>query len=138
MKREIKFRAWDKEHGIMYSDVEIDSDYCKDEDGDHVENNYWSNYDHELMQYTGIKDKNGKEIYEGDLIKIWDSDTKGSYEMAYDQDRACFTLRQKAKGGMSDRGRMDGYTYYSIIWQHQKIFKVIGNIYENHKLLKDK
>lgn len=63
--REIKFRAWDNERGIilpetinLYATGRIDFLY---------NGNYYRALD--LMQYTGLKDRHGKEIYEGDIVK---------------------------------------------------------------------
>lgn len=59
MNREIKFRAWD---GGMFYNIVIDGDVWTN---DLVSDN-WHNGN--VMQYTGLKDKNGKEIYEGDIV----------------------------------------------------------------------
>lgn len=66
MKREIKFRAWDrykkdgKNHKMVYPN---EGDFI----GWHAPSNWKECYD--VMQYTGLKDKNRKEIYEGDCFK---------------------------------------------------------------------
>jgi len=64
--REIKFRAWNKENKKM--------DYFHLTHGDSygIGGDIFPEY--EIMQYTGLKDKNGKEIYEGDIMKVLDRD----------------------------------------------------------------
>ena len=71
------------------------------------------------MQYTNLKDKNGKEIYEGDIVKIsQDGDL---------QDSPIIVDMFNLKIGMEDKDR---YTRFD------DNFEVIGNIYENPELLK--
>jgi uncharacterized phage protein (TIGR01671 family) len=71
--REIKFRAWDKDRGRMERSVGVNPFYVDD-----LDRRLWKHDEVELMQYTGLKDRNGKEIYEGDIIQTYldgDKDT---------------------------------------------------------------
>ena len=85
-----------------------------------------------LMQYTGLKDSNGKEIYEGDLFGVTNlsGDLEIVGEAIFDTDLAQFTIKY-ANGGWAE------------LWQHlsertNKAKEIIGNIYENPELLEGK
>ena len=116
--REIKFRAWDKKRKEMfYSDFQISADggihWWKPEEG-----YCWPRKDVELMQFTGLKDKNGKEIYEGDILKYY-------YPHAPENEK-----------GRIKEIRWVGYRY-DITDRCSKNWKVIGNLWENPELLKE-
>jgi len=70
--REIKFRVWDKDNQKMWD--RIDLNFCMKYGQIYIDNDYIKELgiskNVELMQYTGLKDKNGKEIYEGDIIEM--------------------------------------------------------------------
>jgi len=113
--REIKFRAWDYQNNSMFYPHEIYFDEglknirALDMMANYIEN---GKPRFVLMQYTGLKDKNGKEIYEGDIIKDesdgmitvikWNNECAGFVNVLYVKD--------------------------------SKDIEVIGNIYENPEL----
>lgn len=72
-----------------------------------------------LMQYTGLKDKNGKEVYEGDLIKIEYEEKYGIVK--WNEELACFQICNVP----------------SQTLKHIKYYEIIGNIYENKELLEE-
>lgn len=137
--REIKFRAWDKFQEEMVSvdrinfDVEeIDVVIKKTES---VEDFYSCGFDEiELMQYTGVKDKNGKEIYEGDIYKteqgsickvIWyQNGWKGHYRFKKTYQGESYIDEEYLELRQTDCKR----------WG----VEVIGNVYENPELLEVK
>jgi len=126
--RTIKFRAWDKERGKMLSEVHLEDDECLGEFSLCRLNKCLSETKLILMQYTGLKDKNGKEIYEGDIVYFEragkDHDWKKpgwQNTIVWNEDCACF--EEKESGNEIDREEM------------AKV-EIIGNIYENPELLK--
>ena len=129
-----KFRAWhihkqimceviriDFEQGIITLDLETDDNeyYWMETD--------WSFSDAEIMQYTGCRDKNGIEIYEGDVIK-------DKYDKIWLVQRyvGAFVITNKIPD--SD-GQESTYSYFNNLSNHHFYFEVIGNVYQDPELL---
>ncbi|MDF1510699.1 YopX family protein [Robertmurraya sp. DFI.2.37] len=138
--RIIKFRAWLPTNNRMYEFDENESL------GDHFNRLIYGFGKFELMQYTGLKDKNGKEIYEGDILKVWQED-----EYVPNRDSGGGIVDYDGKEGFLQIGKVgfqgcsfDYSTIKTIEGKHEEIhapidwinnYSVIGNIYENPELL---
>ena len=132
--REIKFRAWDldkKQFTKSIDGVTLDGKILDLAIGTGGTIN--RNRNVELMQYTGLKDKNGKEVYEGDILyHKWLS---GS-----DEDEGSYGVVELHQS--SFMSKEVGY-YFSLIHHEKDLYKdgkflgfeVVGNIYENPELL---
>jgi len=91
---------------------------------------------HILMQYTGLKDCNGVEIYEGDVVK-WDDMSDGTYwriaEVIWDDKEALFVYRILS---CIHCKLSKGYVFGgNFMYRDGKALEVIGNIHENPELL---
>lgn len=135
MNKEIKFRIWLKEKKQMIQDVHICPEYgwLVMSDNDALEEICGRISEKELiwMQYTGLKDKNGVEIYENDIIDIHQT-VNGYNQFVIQYDNYKFSARyynQKTK-------QILGWYQYDLdelfeINETEKEMEVIGNIYEN-------
>lgn len=140
-ERKIKFRAWDKDNSRMVDDFAIsaggelvEAGVSDDGDGRY---DAWlkpSKENYEIMQYTGLKDKNGVEIYEGDILEVDNrKDCLGLQsryfkgQVIFAQNWGRFGLRHPLNDNKVLFPRSKG-------WQNEKPL-IIGNIYENPELL---
>ena len=130
-----KFRAYSVKENIMYyPDEDKNVEWTIDDDTGFIaplinlENGMWRMIDkYVLMQSTGLKDKNGVEIFEGDVVEHDDNingtwETFEACEIVYDGDYAQFCFKNDASNFLS---------YYRNLC-------IIGNIHENPELLEDK
>lgn len=130
--REVKFRAWCKESNKMfYSDFHVDFKgriFWWDGDGYNR-----LRQDVELMQFTGLKDKNGKEIYEGDVVRYRNMDN-----IPYRKGQIMILGGGTTANALETKiNTTDGYIYPLSNEREFPITKseIIGNIYENPELL---
>jgi len=89
-----------------------------------------------LMQYTGLKDKNGKEIYEGDIIHSkWEEQFVGKD----DSKAVVYWSNENGGWARNEKGKDTKIENYHLRFHcHPKHIKMIGNIYENPELINNK
>jgi uncharacterized phage protein (TIGR01671 family) len=120
--RELKFRAWDGRK--MYNDIGAFGTDAFDREGENIW--MWEEPPEQIMQFTGLHDKHGKEIYEGDILK----ETHGT--CARKAPRANAVVVWKDNGWKRDTYNGDCNVFPSI---DVREMEVIGNIYESPELL---
>ena len=132
--REIKFRTWNKNTSLiekMNYQPFTDSYYSTDEGT--LLNDFFTDSNFVFMQYTGLKDKNDVEIYEGDYILVSGYD----YEEPSDDWEGIVTMGQFGWGilGYNSNGNKAFYYLNEIGGSYTTIWEVISNICENPELL---
>lgn len=160
MKREIKFRCWfvgrmaynipklQATKGLV--DI-VHINWDKDDLSDNPADTWTGLDDYVLMQYTGLKDKNGKEIYEGDVVRFHQFLFNGT---EIEKEGTCVIKSGEYVWlashiihddiseymGYTKQDQLDGKAecyFIDLYGLHEDSFEIIGNIYKNPDLLND-
>lgn len=115
--RELRFRAWVKSEEC-YMGKWIDTQYPVTFSAVNEVAEYYSDNDLVVEQYTGLKDKNGKEIYEGDIVSY----RGNNYQIKWC--KASFAYIASSNN-----------QYYWLSPSKSTVFEVIGNTYENPEMV---
>jgi uncharacterized phage protein (TIGR01671 family) len=136
--REIKFRAWSSHHNRYADEVDIyhDGSWGFGIQKGSVGYGYTPSKDDKLEQYIGLKDKNGGEIFEGDILKYFDI-TSDKYML--DTAKTIGVVKyiegatKYAPQEIEENHKGGNYVAY---WDQCTEIEIIGNIHENPELLK--
>lgn len=121
--REIKFRAWDERRKKFVPEFNVT------EAGSVFHINSFETcepLDVKIMQYTGLKDRHGKEIYEGDIVTLTDKDDIEGSEIMTGTREVVWNIQE---------ARFEYSGFVPLNWGGFASIEVIGNIYENANLL---
>lgn len=137
-----RYRAWIKTEkrmffsddilGIDYENKEIVTQQVYFENG--LPDNrdiYCYDFDEiELMQSTGLKDKNSKEIFEGDVLEIQDEgEVLGNAKLTWDNEQVVFMIEAISVDNIAP--------FHEILSDESYSYRVVGNVYENPELLEN-
>lgn len=139
--RDIRFRVWDGKRMHYGAVVEFLDEYTSGDKAGTVVFSSALDSDYEgcepneklgqaVMQYTGLLDKNGKDVYEGDIVRFENADGNHDCETIYEPPRFVF---KRKDGAYLQPALFNGIELINIASQQ---LEVIGNIYENLELLK--
>jgi len=164
LDREIKFRAWNKKAGLLEvvslfpNTQTVDCHFDFDGDGSYREETFKINEKGTLeggkrtcilMQFTGLLDKNSKEIYEGDIVMYKDTESEyvdvgvGEVKVAEMEannfieinfEEGCFGGVSNAKYGETLEHKQ-WYSIRQLVLEETEWVEVIGNVYDNPELI---
>lgn len=129
MKREIKFRAWDKDKSKMLAPFSVrklingfntEGNWSDYEDDELLDINYEGSDEYELMQYTGLKDKSGTPIFESDIVRCPITAKSEDY-LLLEAGAEDFVIRVVDVPDIYMEGLPDDCEVIGNIWQNPKL-----------------
>lgn len=138
--REIKFRVWDVSDK-RFLDWKTEIKYSVAHVNKFQQEGCWVSVfgfvldspRHEIQQFTGLKDKNGKEIYEGDILASDCHEKPCNYKVVWNDERSGDYCGFMLQAIMKDPPRVTFHIHNFKMWMAEG-FSVIGNIFENPEL----
>lgn len=128
-----RYRAWIKTENCFADYIESIRFYINEIDlcwGGICESDCFDFKDVILMQSTGLKDKNGKEIFEGDVLEIEDEgEVLGNAKLTWDNEQAVFMIEAISVDDIA--------LFHEILSDESYSYRVVGNVYENKELLEN-
>jgi uncharacterized phage protein (TIGR01671 family) len=135
--REIKFRAWDGK--TMFFNV-LAGGYEDTVPSVHIASKGWVNVDpYNLMQFTGLLDKNNKEIYEGDILDLGQTvNGCSSFIVFWDRLNLGWNIKYNAPMNNPRSYEYNLQEFFKIDFNCDEGVEIVGNIYQNPELLTNK
>ena len=128
-----RYRAWIKTENCFADYIESIRFYINEIDlcwGGICESDCFDFKDVILMQSTGLKDKNGKEIFEGDVLEIEDEgEVLGNAKLTWDNEQAVFMIEAVSVDDIAP--------FHEILSDESYTYRVVGNEYQNPELMEN-